>query len=69
MPDLGSSTSSSRWWCSSRQPRGERDRRPRRLAIGCTLIAAAAFTGLAYVAGHRVFSEYLDVLFLPRRAR
>jgi phospho-N-acetylmuramoyl-pentapeptide-transferase len=36
------------------------------LAIGCTLIAAAAFTGLAYVAGHRVFSEYLDVLFLPK---
>jgi len=36
------------------------------LAIGCTLIAAAAFTGLAYVSGHRVFSEYLDLLFLPR---
>jgi phospho-N-acetylmuramoyl-pentapeptide-transferase len=36
------------------------------LAIGCTLIAAAAFTALAYVTGHRVFSNYLDVLFLPR---
>jgi len=36
------------------------------LAIGCTLIAAAAFTVLAYVSGHRVFSDYLDVLFLPR---
>ena len=36
------------------------------LAIGCTLIAAAAFTVLAYVTGHRVFSDYLDVLFLPR---
>jgi phospho-N-acetylmuramoyl-pentapeptide-transferase len=36
------------------------------LAIGCTLIAAAAFTALAYVTGHRVFSDYLDVLFLPR---
>jgi phospho-N-acetylmuramoyl-pentapeptide-transferase len=36
------------------------------LAIGCTLIAAAAFTGLAYVSGHRVFSDYLDLLFLPR---
>src|SRR4030095_1169000 len=36
------------------------------LAIGCTLIAAAAFTGLAYVSGHRVFSDYLDVLFLPK---
>jgi phospho-N-acetylmuramoyl-pentapeptide-transferase len=36
------------------------------LAIGCTLIAAAAFTGLAYVSGHRVFSNYLDLLYLPR---
>jgi phospho-N-acetylmuramoyl-pentapeptide-transferase len=36
------------------------------LAIGSTLIASAAFTGLAYVSGHRVFSEYLDLLFLPR---
>jgi phospho-N-acetylmuramoyl-pentapeptide-transferase len=36
------------------------------LAIGCTLIAAAAFTGLAYVSGHRVFSEYLDLLYLPK---
>ncbi len=35
------------------------------LAIGCTLIAGAAFTGLAYVTGHRVFSEYLDLLHLP----
>jgi phospho-N-acetylmuramoyl-pentapeptide-transferase len=35
------------------------------LAIGSTLIAAAAFTGLAYVSGHRRFSEYLDVLYLP----
>jgi len=35
------------------------------LAIGSTLIAAAAFTGLAYVCGHRVFSEYLDLLHLP----
>jgi phospho-N-acetylmuramoyl-pentapeptide-transferase len=36
------------------------------LAIGCTLIAAAAFTGLAYVTGHRVFSDYLDLLYLPQ---
>lgn len=36
------------------------------LAIGCTLIAAAAFTILAYVSGHRVFSDYLDLLYLPR---
>jgi phospho-N-acetylmuramoyl-pentapeptide-transferase len=35
------------------------------LAIGSTLIAAAAFTVLAYVSGHRVFSEYLDLLYLP----
>jgi phospho-N-acetylmuramoyl-pentapeptide-transferase len=36
------------------------------LAIGCTLIGAATFTGLAYLTGHRVFSEYLDLLYLPR---
>jgi len=35
------------------------------LAIGTTLIAAAAFTGLAYVSGHRVFSNYLDLLYRP----
>jgi phospho-N-acetylmuramoyl-pentapeptide-transferase len=35
------------------------------LAIGSTLIAAAAFTVLAYVSGHRIFSDYLDVLYLP----
>lgn len=35
------------------------------LAIGSTLIAAAAFTGLAYVASNRRFSDYLDLLFLP----
>jgi phospho-N-acetylmuramoyl-pentapeptide-transferase len=35
------------------------------LAIGTTLIAAAAFTVLAYVSGHRVFSNYLDLLYLP----
>jgi phospho-N-acetylmuramoyl-pentapeptide-transferase len=32
------------------------------LAIGTTLIAAAAFTGLAYVTSHFRFSEYLDLL-------
>jgi phospho-N-acetylmuramoyl-pentapeptide-transferase len=36
------------------------------LAIGSTLIAAATFTALAYVTGHRVFSDYLDVIYLPR---
>ena len=35
------------------------------LAIGTTLIAAAAFTALAYISGHRVFSDYLDLLFMP----
>jgi phospho-N-acetylmuramoyl-pentapeptide-transferase len=34
------------------------------LAIGSTLIAGAAFTVLAYVSGHRRFSDYLDVLYL-----
>jgi len=35
------------------------------LAIGTTLIAAAAFTGLAYVTSHFRFSEYLDLLHRP----
>jgi len=35
------------------------------LAIGTTLIAAAAFTGLAYVSSHFRFSEYLDLLHQP----
>jgi phospho-N-acetylmuramoyl-pentapeptide-transferase len=35
------------------------------LAIGTTLIAAAAFTGLAYVSSHARFAEYLDVLHQP----
>ncbi|HET7292030.1 MAG TPA: phospho-N-acetylmuramoyl-pentapeptide-transferase [Vicinamibacteria bacterium] len=35
------------------------------LAIGSMLIASAAFTVLAYVSGHRVFSDYLDLLYLP----
>jgi len=35
------------------------------LAIGTTLIAAAAFAALAYVSGHKIFSDYLDLLFLP----
>jgi phospho-N-acetylmuramoyl-pentapeptide-transferase len=35
------------------------------LAIGSTLIAGAAFTVLAYVSGHRVFSGYLDLLYQP----
>ena len=35
------------------------------LAIGATLIASAAFTGLAYVTGHRIFATYLDLIFQP----
>ncbi|MBN2371245.1 MAG: phospho-N-acetylmuramoyl-pentapeptide-transferase [Vicinamibacteria bacterium] len=35
------------------------------LAIGSMLIAAVAFTGLAYLSGHAVFSNYLDLLFIP----
>jgi phospho-N-acetylmuramoyl-pentapeptide-transferase len=35
------------------------------LAIGTTLIAAAAFTGLAYLSGHARFADYLDLLFRP----
>jgi phospho-N-acetylmuramoyl-pentapeptide-transferase len=35
------------------------------LAIGAMLIASAAFTVLAYLSGHRVFSDYLDLLYLP----
>jgi phospho-N-acetylmuramoyl-pentapeptide-transferase len=35
------------------------------LAIGTTLIAAAAVTVLSYVSSHRVFSNYLDLLFQP----
>ena len=35
------------------------------LAIGTTLIAAAAFTALAYVSGHAKFADYLDLLFRP----
>jgi phospho-N-acetylmuramoyl-pentapeptide-transferase len=36
------------------------------LAIGTTLIAATAFTGLAYVSSHFLFSEYLDLLHRPQ---
>jgi phospho-N-acetylmuramoyl-pentapeptide-transferase len=36
------------------------------LAIGSFLISASALTVLTYVAGHAVFSEYLDVQHLPR---
>ena len=35
------------------------------LAIGATLISSAALTGLAYLTGHRIFADYLDLLFQP----
>ena len=34
------------------------------LAIGTTLVAAAAFTALSYVSGHSIFANYLDLAFL-----
>ena len=36
------------------------------LAIGTVLIAAAAYTVLAYVTGHVQFSNYLDLIHTPR---
>ncbi|MGO8814690.1 MAG: phospho-N-acetylmuramoyl-pentapeptide-transferase [Terriglobia bacterium] len=36
------------------------------LAIGCVIISAGALTVLTYVAGHAVFSEYLDLEHMPR---
>lgn len=38
------------------------------LAIGSVLFASAAFTGLAYVTGHRVFAGYLNILYVPQAA-
>ena len=35
------------------------------LAIGCTIIAAAALTVLTYVSGHAVFSDYLGLERMP----
>jgi phospho-N-acetylmuramoyl-pentapeptide-transferase len=35
------------------------------LAIGATAIAAAAFTGLAYLSSHFTISEYLDLIHRP----
>jgi phospho-N-acetylmuramoyl-pentapeptide-transferase len=34
------------------------------LAIGSVLIASTAYTALAYISGHFVFSEYLRIAFL-----
>jgi phospho-N-acetylmuramoyl-pentapeptide-transferase len=35
------------------------------LAIGCTLIAAAALTVLTYISGHAVFADYLELQKMP----
>ena len=36
------------------------------LAIGCTIIAAGALTVLAYVSGHVIFADYLELAHLDR---
>src|SRR5260370_9585042 len=36
------------------------------LAIGCTIIAAGALTGLTYVSGHVLFMGYLELQRVPR---
>jgi phospho-N-acetylmuramoyl-pentapeptide-transferase len=38
------------------------------LAIGCTIIAAAALTVLTYVSGNVVFADYLELRHMPRVA-
>ncbi|HUQ50033.1 MAG TPA: phospho-N-acetylmuramoyl-pentapeptide-transferase [Terriglobales bacterium] len=38
------------------------------LAIGCTVIAAAALTVLTYVSGHSVFADYLELPRIPQVA-
>jgi phospho-N-acetylmuramoyl-pentapeptide-transferase len=38
------------------------------LAIGLTLISASSFTALAYIAGHALWSEYLNILPVPQAA-
>jgi phospho-N-acetylmuramoyl-pentapeptide-transferase len=35
------------------------------LAISCFTVAAAAFTALAYITGHRVFADYLLIVRFP----
>jgi phospho-N-acetylmuramoyl-pentapeptide-transferase len=35
------------------------------LAIGCTIIAAAALTVLTYVSGHVIFADYLELQRMP----
>ncbi|MBU4304265.1 MAG: phospho-N-acetylmuramoyl-pentapeptide-transferase [Candidatus Omnitrophica bacterium] len=35
------------------------------LAIGCTAIAALTYSGFSYLTGHAVFSEYLQLIYVP----
>lgn len=38
------------------------------LAIGLTLISASAFTALSYIAGHALWSQYLNIARVPQAA-
>lgn len=38
------------------------------LAIGLTFISASAFTALSYIAGHALWSQYLNITFVPLSA-
>lgn len=35
------------------------------LAIGCTIMVALTYSGLSYVSGHRDFSRYLNIFYVP----
>jgi phospho-N-acetylmuramoyl-pentapeptide-transferase len=36
------------------------------LAIGCVSIVALTYCGISYVTGHYVFSDYLQIIFMPQ---
>lgn len=38
------------------------------LAIGLTFISATALTALTYIAGHALYSQYLNIVFVPQAA-
>ncbi len=38
------------------------------LATGSVLIAAGAFTAFAYIAGHQVIADYLNIIYVPEAA-
>ncbi len=35
------------------------------LAIGCTIMVALAYSGFSYVSGHKDFSSYLNIFYVP----